>query len=123
MIKLKTQHNIKLEKKRRRVRRIILFAFGLLLLFTLAGAYLLYRAVMSPNVQTPDHKTISLYIPSHADFGQVLDSLYAKHLIVNKKTFEWVARKKDYKNHVHAGHYLIKDDMNNNQLKIGRAHV
>ena len=116
MIKLKTQHNIKLEKKRRRVRRIILFAFGLLLLFALAGAYLLYRAVMSPNVQTPDHKTISLYIPSHADFGQVLDSLYAKHLIVNKKTFEWVARKKDCKNHVHAGHYLIKDGMNNNRL-------
>ncbi len=116
MIKLKSPHNAKLEKKRRRTHRVILFIFGLLIITMLAGAYLFYRAVMSPNVQTPDHKALSIYIPTNADFGQVLDSLYAKNLIVNKKNFEWVASKKNCKEHVHAGHYIVKNGMNNNQL-------
>jgi UPF0755 protein len=36
--------------------------------------------------------------------------------IVNEKSFNWVAQKKDLPANIHPGHYVLKNGMNNNQL-------
>lgn len=104
------------EQKRKRLKRIILCVFGVLIVIAMLSGYRLYRRVMSPNVTTPDKQEFSLYIPTGATYEQVKDSLYSHHLIVNKRSFEWVCRRKDYPDHVKPGRYVLQDGMNNNQL-------
>ena len=100
---------------KKRLKTILIILAVILVIAVLAG-YRLYDMVMKPNVTTPDKQDFSLYIPTGADFNQVKDSLYLNHLIDNKKSFEWVANRKDYANHVKPGRYILKNGMSNNQL-------
>ena len=75
-----------------------------------------YQAVMRPNVITPGQKEFSLYIPTGAGFEQVKDSLLANGLIIDAKSFEWWASRKDYPKHVKPGRYILKNGMSNHQL-------
>lgn len=102
--------------KRKRLRRIILLVFGVLILIALLMGYKLFQIVMKPNVHTPDGKEFSLYIPTGARYEQVVDSIYTHGLVKDKSAFEWLIKKKDYPHHIHPGRYVIKDGMNNNQL-------
>ena len=104
------------QKKRKRTTRIVLLVFTILFLIAVLVFYMLFRRVMSPIVKTPDKKEFSLYIPTNADFQLVKDSLYAHNLITNPSSFEWLCRKKDYPNHIHAGRYILRDGMSNRQL-------
>ena len=103
-------------QKRKRIRRFIILFFGLLILIALFFGNRLFQKVMRPNVSTPGQQEFSLYIPSNATFTQVLDSLYGHDIIADKSSFEWLARKKDYPDHVRPGRYILKDGMSNNQL-------
>ena len=38
------------------------------------------------------------------------------HCIVNEKSFNWVAEKKELPANIHPGHYVVKSGMSNNQL-------
>ena len=71
---------------------------------------------MSPNVHTLTELDVDLYIPTGADYAQVIELLDETHSIENKKSFDWVASKKEYPNNIRPGHYLIKNGMSNNQL-------
>ena len=104
------------QKKRRRTTRILLLVFGALLLLATLTAYLLFQTVMGPMVKTPDRKDWHLYIPTGADYQQVKDSLYAHDLILKPARFEWLCAQRDYASHIHPGHYVLRDGMNNRQL-------
>ena len=104
------------ELKRKRIRRIILLVFGVLIIAALAIGYHLFNKMMAPNVHTPDQAEFHLYIPTGADFDQVKDSLYGHQIIVNRNSFEWLCQQKDYPQHVRPGHYVLSDGMANNQL-------
>ena len=69
---------------------------------------------MNSNVTTKDN--YSLYIYDEDDFETIKNKLYSDSIIINKKTFEWLAKKLDYPQYLKSGHYVIKDGMNNNQL-------
>ena len=103
-------------KKGKRTKLTVLLVLGILLVFALAFGFWLYKTVMSPNVQTADGKDVELLIPTGSDYEQVKDILQEANFIVNKKSFNWVAQKKELPANVHPGHYVVKNGMNNNQL-------
>ena len=110
------QKNNETAMKRRRTVRIVVLVLAALILIALIAGYKLFQTVMKPNVSTPDRKAFSLYIPTGASYSQVLDSLQAHQLLKDVSGFDWLATKKGLPNHIHPGHYLLKDGMSNNQL-------
>ena len=104
------------KKSGKRVGLVVLLVLAILLIFALAFGYWLYKTVMSPNVQTADGKDVELFIPTGSDFNQVKAILAEAQCIVNEKSFNWVAQKKELPANIHPGHYVLKDGMNNNQL-------
>ena len=104
------------KKSGKRARFTVLLVLGILLIFSLAFGYWLYKTVMSPNVQIADGKEIELYIPTGSDYNQVKAILDNAHCIVNEKSFNWVAQRKEYPDNIHPGHYVVKNGMSNNQL-------
>ena len=120
MIKIETKlpkekRNSK-KKKGKRIGLTVLLVFGILLIFALAFGFWLYKTVMSPNVQTAEGKPVELYIPTGSNYDQVKVLLSEAHCIVNEKSFDWVAQKKELPANIHPGHYVLKDGMSNNQL-------
>jgi UPF0755 protein len=82
-----------------------------------AGAsWFLYGIVFKANVWTNDGRSVSIYVPTGADFEAVKSILYEKGLIIHRNNFEWWAEKKKYPELVKPGHYLIADGLNNNEL-------
>ena len=104
------------KKSGRRVGLVALLVMVILLVFALAFGYWLYKTVMSPNVHTADGKDVELFIPTGSDYEQMKAILSEAHCIVNEKSFNWVAQKKELPANVHPGHYVLKNGMNNNQL-------
>ena len=115
MVKIET----KLPKEKKKIKKgklAAVFIVGLLLVSAVVIGIWLYKTVMSPNVQTVDGKEIELYIPTGSDYSQVKTILLESNCLVNVKSFEWVANKKDYPENIRPGHYVVKNGMNNNQL-------
>ena len=103
-------------KKSKRIRFVVLLVLGILLIFALAFGFWLYKSVMSPNVQTTDGNDIELFIPTDSDYEQVKSILQEANFIVNEKSFNWLANKKELPVNIHPGRYIVKNGMSNNQL-------
>ena len=119
MVKIET--TLPKEKKKSKKKGVggrftVFLVLGILLIFALAFGYWLYKTLMSPNVQIANNKEVVLYIPTGSDFDQVKDILTDAGILVNEKSFFWVAEKKEYEQNIHPGRYVIKNGMNNNQL-------
>lgn len=104
------------KKTAKRARFTVLLVLGILLIFALAFGYWLYKTIMSPNVQTTDGNNVELFIPTGSDYNQLKAILADAHFIVNGKSFNWVANKKELPDNIHPGHYVVKNGMSNNQL-------
>jgi UPF0755 protein len=94
--------------------RYILYAFVLFLILAVAKIASVYQKSYHANIRTPGGNPFYLYIATGADYQNVLDSIYDHKLIKNRKSFEWVVRKKKYDAHIHAGRYLVSNNMSNN---------
>lgn len=119
MVKIETilpKEKKKSKKKKGKGKATALLVLAILLIFASAFGFWLYKTIMSPNVQTADGKDVELFIPTGSDYGQVRAILANAHCIVNEKSFNWVAQKKEYPENIHPGHYVVKNGMNNNQL-------
>ena len=104
------------KKNGKRTSIKVLIVLGILLIFAMAFGYWLYRSVMSPNVQTAGGKDFELFIPTGSDYNQVKTILADAQFIINEKSFDWVANKKELPDNIHPGRYIVKDGMSNNQL-------
>ena len=111
----KSKRNSK-KKNGNRTSITVLIVLGILLIFAMAFGYWLYRSVMSPNVQTAGGKDVELFIPTGSDYNQVKTILADAQFIINEKSFDWVANKKELPDNIHPGRYIVKDGMSNNQL-------
>ena len=96
--------------------RIILVFLAILIIIALVIGLRIYHFLFSSNVNTGDSAEVSILIPTGSDFKDVKNILYSRDLIINKRSFEWVAGKKEYQGHVKAGHYILESHMNNNYL-------
>ena len=104
------------KKNGKRSRLTLFLVLAILMIFALAFAYWLYRSVMSPNVKTAGGKEVELFIPTGADYDQVQNLIKEAGFLVNEKSFNLIAQKKEYPENIHPGRYIVKDGMSNNRL-------
>ncbi len=103
-------------KSHSRARKFLFRFLFVLILLLLASGYFVYQVISGPNVWTPKGETVSIYVPTGADFGQLKSILYSKGLIIHRRNFEWWAKKKKLPQLVKPGHYIITEGMSDNQL-------
>jgi UPF0755 protein len=94
--------------------RTILYIF--VVIFILAGFKFasVYQRAFKPNIHTPGGNVFHLYIYTGSGYSQVLDTIYKHNLVRNKKSFEWIAKKKKFSSRIHPGRYRVTDNMSNN---------
>ena len=102
-------------EKTRKMKRIIFGVLTILVLISIVIFVRMYKAIINPNVRI-DGEQMSLYIYSEDTFETIKDKLYSDSVILNKRTFEWLAKKLEYPQYIKSGHYIIQDGMNNNRL-------
>ncbi len=103
------------EQKRLPIWKII----GLVLLLgLLIGGYFgydYYQKIYGPNTKFSGEK-MELFIPSGAEYLDVVDSLKQRKILKSIGAFTWVAQKKNLPKHIYPGKYEIKSGMSNNSL-------
>jgi len=103
-------------KKRSRFSRFVLYFIFILIIAAVVVAYQLYKVILKPNTWVKDDQAISLYIPTGSDFDDLKVLLYEHGIVINRISFEWLAKKKNLKNNIHPGRYLLEDGMSNDEL-------
>ena len=103
-------------KKRSRFSRIFRNLLLILLILALYTGYQAYKSFYASNVWLNGQKSTFVYIPDKASYEDVKAILYLNGLIVNRNSFEWMARIKQYPAHVRPGRYKIVEGMNNSAL-------
>ena len=79
--------------------------------------YELYTRVYQPNIILSKNSTEEyIYIPSNANFFDVVKLLSNNGLLINTNSFEWLARQKKYNDNIKSGRYKINRSLNNNEL-------
>ncbi|MFH1118513.1 MAG: endolytic transglycosylase MltG [Bacteroidota bacterium] len=95
-----------------------------LIVLAAAGSWMLYNAAYQPNIYTGDSQNAYFTIPTGSNFEGVKKSLYTHGLIINRKSFELIARLKKYERIIKPGRYKITRGMGNlelvNMLRGGR---
>ena len=110
---LKSYHKEHIDKMKK-MKRISFGIFCTLLVLFVFIFIRMYKSIISPNISAKGN--YSLYIYSNDDFKTIKEQLYSDSIIINQKSFEWVAKKLDYPKYIKSGHYVIKDGMSNRQL-------
>ena len=92
------------------MKKIIIIVILVILFLGGAFAFNYYNKIFNKNVT----KTTFVYIPTKADFTKVTELItpYLK----DKKSYIWVAEKKNYPNKIRSGKFKILKGMNNNEL-------
>ena len=110
---LKSYHQNHINKMKK-MKRIAFGIFCILLMSSVLFFIKSYKSIIYPNISTAEN--YSLYIYSNDDFETIKNKLYSDSLVINKKSFEWFAKKLDYPKYIKSGHYIIKDGMSNRHL-------
>ena len=105
-------------------RRILLISLLILIVVGGISGLYVYNKIFGSNVELHDKKDIIIFIPTGADFMQVMDTLTKHKVLVDEKSFVMLAKRKGYDEKVKSGRYRIQDGMSNNtlvnMLKAGR---
>ena len=102
--------------KKSLIIRLIVLVFILGLISACVIGIRFYNKVYKSNVNYQSESLSYLYIPTGADFDDVINILNETKLLENVHSFEWLALKKNYQNHIYAGRYKLDSNMNNNDL-------
>ena len=97
-------------------RRLWYLSIFLILSLVFGYGFHYYKIFFRPNVTTGNHDFNYLCIPTGSDFATVKTLLTKNHYLRNIRSFEKVAKKKNYSEKVRPGRYKIHDGMNNNEL-------
>ena len=86
---------LKKNKKKSSFRKFALAYSVIAILSAGLLSYGLYSRVYMPNILfAKDTTETNIYIPTNADFLQVVDTLNANGLLINVNSFEWLAKQK-----------------------------
>lgn len=111
----RTYHN-KQVNKMKKIKRYMFLTLAVMAVISVFIFVKMYKAIIFPNVLTPNGEKVSLYIYSDDDFDDVKQKLYSDSIIIDTESFEWLAKKLDYPKYIKSGHYVISNNMNNNRL-------
>jgi len=98
------------------MKKIIGIAVIVVIAAGLAGGISIYYLAFKDNISLTNNQNNYINIPTDANYHDVLKILKEKELLINTKTFDWIAHKKNYPNMINPGHYPVKSDMSNNEL-------
>jgi UPF0755 protein len=95
-------------------KKVIISTLVFFVLTVTVLLYLTYKVIFADNIssQAPDY----LYIKTGSTYSQIIDLLNKENVIKNLKTFQLVSKWKKYPQKIKAGRYVIKHQMNNNEL-------
>ena len=101
---------------------------GILVVVGLILSYRYFKMTLSPNVLLDSAKQeVYFYVPTGADFNDVMKLLKKKNVVKNINSFSWLAKKVDYQHNIHPGRYLLKKNMSNFELvrilRSGRFNI
>lgn len=105
-----------MKKFKSKLFRIFLFSSLILAVLISIIVAMVWWIWYKPNVRIPDQPDASIYIRTNSTFDQVKTALYSQGFIQKHRTFEWLARKKNYPQQIRAGRYILYNGMNNNEL-------
>jgi len=95
------------KKSKNNIRNYIIAAIALILLGIAIGALLHLRRMHLSN-----NEEVTLYLPSGTTYDAALDSLRAHQCIDHERSFNLLARLRQYPDHVKAGCYKLEANMN-----------
>jgi UPF0755 protein len=101
---------------KRNLQYIILFIIVAILVVSGIIFLFAYDRILRPNTVTGNEESLYFNIPTGSDYSEVLSILVSKKIIKDTASFNWVALKKNYPNHIKPGHYRISQSMNNNEI-------
>ena len=87
----------------------------MVVLFLLITGKLLWW-IFSPSVVIENSKDSYINISTGSEYEDVQKIVVDRGLVKNIKAFNWVAKRKNYSNFIHPGHYEFEDGMNNNDI-------
>ncbi len=98
----------------KKIRKII---FRLLVLvFLITGSAVVYFTLFKSNVYLDGKKYKFIYIPTKATYEDLREILEEENIILNKKSFEWMANAMDLEENFKPGKYRVIAGMSNRQL-------
>lgn len=97
-------------------KSVIIFVAILGLGVGLLWVYQLYKDIYKPNVTIEEEKETYLYIRTGSSYSNVIETLAENHYVKDTASFNWLAKKMGYPEHIKPGRYLIEDDMSNRKL-------
>ena len=103
---------VNIRKRHARPLKIVGLILGAAIIGLGYYGYTLYERVMKGNVA--DEAII--YVPTGSDYGDLMDTLNAHHLLKDQDDFEWVAGKMSLEGAVKPGRYHVKPGMSNRVL-------
>jgi UPF0755 protein len=102
--------------RNKKLKTIFIIAVSAIAITLIIAGSILYKAVYSANINIGHNEGKHIFIPTGSTCEDVFEILFEEDLIINKKSFLWLAKKKNYKSHVYPGRYAILGDMSNNDL-------
>lgn len=105
------------------MKKLITIMTLVLALVTVVIAGKLVQRVWGSNIKRgkPDY---TIYIPTGSTYEDVLSIFKKEDLLKDVESFDWVARKMNYPNHVYPGRYVLDRRMNNRRLvKLLRSGI
>lgn len=106
---------IRRKKKKGKAKALLIILLVVIILGS-AGGYTIYHLLYKPNVWIENQSEKAIYIPTGSSFSDVKNILYSQGMIIHRNSFEWVAEKKKYDRLVKPGKYVIRNEMNNNDI-------
>ncbi len=95
-----------------RIGKYVIVFFAIALVVVAIRAYRLYQYAFSDNVKI----SYVLIIPDNFTYRQLVDTLTGNDVLYSIKAFNWVSKKKNYRNSIKPGRYELKKGMNTNQI-------
>ncbi|MDR4988942.1 MAG: endolytic transglycosylase MltG [Bacteroidales bacterium] len=93
-----------------------LFLMVLMVVAGITVSVMLYRMIYAPNVFLEDREHTFIFIPTGSTYEEVKELLQESSFVVNMRTFDRLAQRKNYPNRVMPGRYLIQNRLSNNEL-------
>ena len=102
--------------RNRRPGRGLVITLLVLAILLFSAVYVVYTSAWKTNVYTGESNTAYITIPTGSNFDTVKKHLYTHGLVINRKSFELVARLKKYEKSIKPGRYKLSNSMNNLEL-------
>ena len=83
---IRSYHN-KQVNKMKKIKRYMFLTLAVMAVLSVFVFVSMYKAIIFPNVLTPNGEQVSLYIYSYDDFEDVKQKLYSDSLIINPTAY------------------------------------